>query len=181
MLVLAVLAALISACAGREQTATFTDQYLQALREIPAAPFETEPALARFEAVFHNLTNEGLGPHIDMAYAETLFFNDTLHTFEQRSELVDYLERTGERLLDMQVGILGWSRQGDDLFVRWLMETEFRIAGRDKQVRTVGMTHLRFDQQGKITLHQDFWDSSQGLYEHVPLLGGLVRWIRGRL
>jgi hypothetical protein len=45
---------------------------------------------------------------------------------------------------------------------------------------TVGVTHLRFDEAGRIILHQDFWDSAEGLYRHIPVLGSLIGVIRGR-
>lgn len=176
-----LLALLLTGCAGRGQAPAMADEYLQALDRFPAHGLQPEQAVAKFEAVFHNLGSEGLEAHVNLAYAENLFFNDTLHTLEDRQKLLDYLSRTGERLQDMQVSVLGWSQQGDDLFVRWLMQTDFRLAGRDRRVRTVGMTHLRFNEAGKIVLHQDFWDSSQGLYEHVPILGGMIRWIRAQL
>lgn len=39
------------------------------------------------------------------------------------------------------------------------------------------MTHLRFDAAGRIIVHQDFWDSAEGLYRHFPLIGWLLRQI----
>lgn len=181
LLIVVVATLSLSSCSGRTHGDTFTEQYLNALREIPAEPFATPEALARFEAVFHNLTSDGLTAHIQAAYAEELFFNDTLHTFASRAELQEYLGRTGERLQHMEVRILGWSRQDNEFYVRWLMNTGYRVMGRDRDVTTVGMTHLRFDSEGRIAMHQDFWDSTQGLYEQIPLLGGVLRWIRGRL
>lgn len=171
----------LGACAGRERGPGFADEYLRALQEVHSNPVDPELAVASFESVFHNLRADGLRPHVEHAYAEHVFFNDTLHTFRDRETLYAYLARTGERLDDMQVGILGWSIEGNDVMVRWMMRTEYSIGRRQHNVTTVGMTHLRFDEHGRITLHQDFWDSGQGLYEHVPVLGGLVRWIRGRL
>ena len=41
--------------------------------------------------------------------------------------------------------------------------------------------HLRFNDAGQVVLHQDFWDSSQGFFEHVPILGAMIRWVRNRL
>jgi hypothetical protein len=43
------------------------------------------------------------------------------------------------------------------------------------------MTLLRFDKQGRVVLHQDFWDSSAGFYEHLPVLGGVMRWIKSKI
>jgi hypothetical protein len=30
---------------------------------------------------------------------------------------------------------------------------------------------IRFDREGRVILHQDFWDSAQGVWDHVPVLG----------
>jgi hypothetical protein len=43
------------------------------------------------------------------------------------------------------------------------------------------MTHVRFDPEGLVTLHQDYWDAGAGLYEHMPVLGRLIGAIRARL
>ena len=37
------------------------------------------------------------------------------------------------------------------------------------------------DGDGKIVLHRDYWDAASGLYEYLPVVGGLIRWIKGRL
>lgn len=47
--------------------------------------------------------------------------------------------------------------------------------------RSVGMSHIRFDADGKVILHQDFWDSTGGLFEHVPGLGWMLRSVKSRL
>lgn len=38
-----------------------------------------------------------------------------------------------------------------------------------------GATHLRFDDQGWIILHRDYWDAAEELYAKLPLLGWLMR------
>ena len=41
-----------------------------------------------------------------------------------------------------------------------------------------GATLVRFDTQGRVTLHRDYWDAAEELYEKLPLLGTLMRWLR---
>ena len=49
-------------------------------------------------------------------------------------------------------------------------------------MRTVpGMTHLRFDGDGKITSHRDLFDAAEGFYEALPVIGGVLRAIKRRL
>lgn len=41
-----------------------------------------------------------------------------------------------------------------------------------------GSTHLLLDAQGLITHHRDYWDAAEELYEKLPVLGSLMRWLK---
>ena len=41
-----------------------------------------------------------------------------------------------------------------------------------------GGTLVHFDAQGRVTLHRDYWDTAEELYEKLPVLGRLMRWLR---
>ena len=43
------------------------------------------------------------------------------------------------------------------------------------------MTHVRFDDQGRVLFHQDYWDAGSVVYERVPVLGSLVRFVKARV
>jgi steroid delta-isomerase len=47
------------------------------------------------------------------------------------------------------------------------------IGARELTVR--GASHLRFDDQGKVMTHRDYWDTAEELYAKLPVLGVLVR------
>ena len=184
LIALLVLFGLIatSGCAGRERMPDFAGDYMAALDHFPAVvPDDPDAAVARFVSVFTHLTDDDVGERARRAYAETLFFNDTLHSATDRDTLVGYLEATGAAVDDIEVDLLSWTLDGGDLYVRWGMRTRFTVTRRAIDSYTVGMTHLRFNEAGEIVLHQDFWDSTQGFYQHLPVVGGMVRWIRGRL
>ena len=44
-----------------------------------------------------------------------------------------------------------------------------------------GASHLRFATDGRIALHRDYWDAAEELYEKLPLLGALMRWLKRRV
>ena len=69
--------------------------------------------------------------------------------------------------------------EGDQCFLTW--DFRFRFRRGDRTLQTVrGATHLRFDAQGRIALHRDYWDAAEELYEKLPLVGTLMRWLRRR-
>ena len=64
-----------------------------------------------------------------------------------------------------------------------LLTWEFSFSGKPGSQTTVvrGATHLKFDAQGRILEHRDYWDTGEELYAKVPVLGALMRWLRRRL
>lgn len=68
---------------------------------------------------------------------------------------------------------------GEDAFLTWDMHFRRRGAGGSWHVH--GGTHLRFAPDGRILLHRDYWDAAGELYEKLPVLGALLRWLRRRL
>ena len=43
-----------------------------------------------------------------------------------------------------------------------------------------GATHLRFAADGRVNLHRDYWDAAEELYEKLPVLGGVMRFLKQR-
>ena len=70
--------------------------------------------------------------------------------------------------------------QGEQCFLTW--NFEFRLAGRGKPVlRTIqGGSHLKFTPGGMVNYHRDYWDAAEELYEKLPVLGSLMRWLKRR-
>ena len=54
------------------------------------------------------------------------------------------------------------------------------MGGESRASDTIGMTLLRFDDAGRVRFHQDFWDSTEGFYRHVPVLGWVLERVRLR-
>jgi hypothetical protein len=58
------------------------------------------------------------------------------------------------------------------------MRVEHDALAGGKPVLSYGVTQFRFDKEGRVLLHKDFWDSGTGLYEQLPVLGGILGRIR---
>lgn len=69
---------------------------------------------------------------------------------------------------------------GAHCFLAW--EFRFRFhrfdAGTEQCVR--GGSHLQLAPDGRILDHRDYWDAAEELYEKLPLLGALMRWLKRR-
>lgn len=149
----------------------FAEDYHRALDAHPGSEAEIDAGLERFAAVYADLTHPDIAERVEHLYADPVYFNDSLKTFQSRRPLVDYMKATSDMLDDSSVQIHQVLRDGSDVFVRWNMKFKSSALGREINSDSIGMTHLRFDPDGRIVLHQDFWDSAAGLYRNLPVVG----------
>jgi len=64
-----------------------------------------------------------------------------------------------------------------EAFLTW--DFDFRRGGdAGTPLRIHGASHLRLDDAGRITWHRDYWDAAEELYEKLPVLGALMRWLK---
>lgn len=166
---------------GGNMSDSIVEPYEQALVRFPGSEAAIERGLELFREAFTDLSDPQVAERMQALYAESLFFNDTLKTFDNSQDLVHYMKKTGANLDSSKVEIRQVIRDGPDVFVRWTMEFHTSAAGRDIHSHSIGMTHLRFDPDGRAVLHQDFWDSGHGLYAHLPFVGFMVRRAHDRL
>jgi len=138
--------------------------------------------LARFKRLFDEFTPERVPGNVPATYAPDVFFNDTLKSVRGVDALGHYLKDSAAAVEQCRVQILSTTRseEGEHL-LRWRMRIRFKRLRRGVDTETVGLSHLRLGADGRIVYHQDYWNAADGLYEHVPVLGSLIRMIKRRL
>jgi len=153
-------------------------------REGTALPHDdpaTTDAKAAFETLFERFSPDALPAAVKAVYAAEPFFNDSLRTVRDREALVAYLAGSAEAVRHCTVDIDEWVPARTGWFVRWRMIIRFKRFKPDTDTQSIGVSHIVFDRDRRVALHQDFWDAAGGFHEHLPLLGGLIRGIRRRL
>jgi hypothetical protein len=181
------LALLLAACAApAPPVAELNASYEQALaRTAPlAADFEPgspaeQVAFDRLQDYFTRLDPAAVRAKTAAVYAPEAYLNDTLATVQGADAIEAYFAGTTTRARLLDVRFLDRARTGTDYYVRWQMTVEADGLNGGKPVVTYGVTQFRFDAEGRVLIHKDFWDAGTGLYEQLPGLGGLVRRVRG--
>ena len=70
--------------------------------------------------------------------------------------------------------------QGAQCFLTWEFRFAFRNFHQGREQVILGASHLVFDAECKVHLHRDYWDAAEELYEKLPLVGSLMRWLKRR-
>ena len=168
---LGTLTALLCGCSGASEP-RYPVRHQQALGGVAAAPVP-DTAAQRFVAFFTSIDQPGIAARVEALYGRPVYFSDTLFVTEDHAALMRHFERLNSRGMHIEVDLDDAVVSGADLYLRWRM----RVTSHDDgaEARTIGMTQLRFDDSGRIRFHQDFWDSSEGVYRRIPIL----RWAIG--
>jgi hypothetical protein len=147
-----------------------------------AGSSEEAAAVARFKRFFADFSPNKIQNLLDETYAEDAWFNDTLKTIHGRENLRSYLRHSAEAVDACTVQVDDVTRTDNaDYLIRWRMMIQFKRFKRGVQTHSIGISLIRFNAQGLVALHQDFWDAAGALFEHVPILGFGIRKLKQRL
>lgn len=74
--------------------------------------------------------------------------------------------------------VTGQVVQGLQCFMTWEFRFGFKRFQRGQEHMILGASQLVFSAQGQVTLHRDYWDAAEELYEKLPVVGSLMRWLK---
>ena len=139
----------------------------------------TEDAVTRVIAFFENLSPADVA-NIGQFYAPLARFKDPFNEVQGVSAIAAIFAHMFDALEQPRFVVTGRVVQGQQCFLTW--DFLFAFKGFEKGVtQTVrGASHLVLDAQGMVTLHRDYWDAAEELYEKLPVVGALMRWLKKR-
>jgi hypothetical protein len=107
-------------------------------------------------------------------------FLDPLHQLDGLPALRSYFEKLYTNVEDIRYDLLDVDETAPGHgYLRWNLHFRHPRLSRGQPISLQGCSHLRWAQQ--VYLHHDYFDAGALLYEHVPVLGGVIGWLKGRL
>lgn len=137
---------------------------------------DVECALARLVAFYEHLSQESLA-QLGAVYAPDARFKDPFNEVQGHAAILAIFEHMFVQVDAPRFIVLDRMAQGGQAFLTW--EFRFRMKRRVAGEQCIrGATHVRFDAQGRVAEHRDYWDVAEELYEKLPLLGGFMRLLK---
>jgi ketosteroid isomerase-like protein len=134
-------------------------------------------ALERLVRFYETLTPQSVAG-VTAIYAPGARFKDPFNEVEGHAAIVRIFEHMFVQVAGPRFVVLSSIAQGDEAFLTWEFHFHMRRLVTGAQcVR--GATHVRFNPAGEVMVHRDYWDAAEELYEKLPLLGGLMRLLKG--
>ena len=139
-------------------------------------------AISRFTSLLQGIGKiEYVRENTSKVYANNAFFDDTLTVHQGVVEIENYFLKTSRTMTSYQVTIDDVAKSNGNYYVRWTMVFAAPALSGGKPVESIGISQIRFNREGKVVFHQDFWDSGKNFYAHLPVVGGAIGYVRKRL
>lgn len=138
------------------------------------------PAITRFVDFFESLDPASVA-RLGEVYTGDVYFKDPfneVHTLAQVQHIFSHMYVALDKprfVVTSQVAEAG------QCFLTWDFEFYFRGSRNAAQQTIRGSSHLKFNAAGQVIYHRDYWDAAEELYEKLPVLGSLMRWLKRRV
>jgi len=115
-------------------------------------------------------------------YSERATFADPVHTLRGVDEIQHYFESGRQGLIHCRFDYFGQIVEDESASLEWTMVFSHRRLKSGKPIQVAGCTVFEFDSTLQQVLKQvDYYDLGTSLYEHIPLLGMMVRAVKSNL
>ena len=157
---------------------------MEPLAPLSINPQDDSPALAvqRLVHFFETLKPNDVA-RINAHYCADAHFKDPFNDVQGIPAIAAIFSHMFDALIDPRFVITQCVAQDAQCFVTW----DFVFAMRQFQPQTPqvirGASHLVLRQDNgvwRVAVHRDYWDAAEELYEKLPVVGALMRWLKKR-
>ena len=142
-------------------------------------PVDPRTATERVVHWFESLSPGNLAD-LGAVYTEDATFKDPFNEVQGVPAIRDIFDHMYRSLDAPHFVVTGRLVDGDQCFLVWEFRFRFRRFDTATLQTVRGGSHLRLAEDGRIRAHRDYWDAAEELYEKLPVLGRLMRWLRRR-
>ena len=134
---------------------------------------ENYSLIYKYAHLFSQLTAENLADLSKMV-TDDIEFTDPFNITYGKTKFIAIFSHMFEVMIDPKFEIMDLSESQKASYIKW------RLTGKVKRFRfivinIVGISEVKVNAEGKITMHHDHWDSASQLLTLIPVIGFTTR------
>lgn len=118
---------------------------------------------------------------IEQIYSHDVHFIDPAHEIRGLADLTVYFKNLYQNINHISFDFRHPHRDQEEGYVQWQMTFSHPRLKSGGDILVDGASFLRFSAENKVFFHRDYFDLGSMLYQHLPLLGGVIKTINRRL
>lgn len=133
----------------------------------------------RYTHFFENLDAHRSLLAFGRIYAEDVYFKDPFNETKGLNAVYEIFQDMYAKLDDPRFEILEAIGDASVCYVKWRFL--FRFKNESEENSFEGVSRLEIDDAGKVISHIDYWDAAEHIYEKMPLLGSVLRFVKRKI
>lgn len=144
------------------------------LKPAQAAGFSID----RFKALYQPFNESSLA-QLDLVYSADVAFKDPIHQLQGLTELYDYFRGFCAADVHCEFEFINQILNSHQAFFHWRMHYNHPRIKAGQPLSLNGASLIKFTD--RVTYHEDFYDMGAMIYQHLPVLGFMVKKINARM
>jgi len=134
--------------------------------------------IEHFKALFNELDKGNLHK-LQEVYSEGIRFQDPFGRVAGLDELTRYFAGAYENVISCRFEFGEPIANGPAIALPWVMILRHKRIMGGREIMVDGISQLEI-KDGRVSYHRDYFDAGQLLYENLPAVGRVIRWIKGQ-
>lgn len=128
---------------------------------------------------FETLSPDTSLAYYEQIYARDVYFKDPFNQTNGINAVYEIFQDMYKKLDAPRFEVVESVRENDVCYVKW--NFIFCFKGKAKEQSFEGISRMQYNDEERIISHIDYWDSAEHVYEKIPLLGSVIRFIKKRI
>ncbi|WP_375562098.1 nuclear transport factor 2 family protein [Bernardetia sp. OM2101] len=114
---------------------------------------------------------------LNTIYSDNIVFIDPIHKIQGIENLKQYFNKLNDNLVEGSFTFTDEDIIENKAYLTW--EMNLKLKRPKKNVKALGISVLTLEE--KIIRQRDYFDAGELFYENVPILGSVIRFLKGKL
>jgi len=123
---------------------------------------------------YESLTEANMDSLLMRMFSENAYFEDPFNQVAGKEGIRKIFQHMFDHAMSPRFVVMNYMLEDQTAFLHW----EFCfLDGQNKEHRIIGVSKVVFDYKGQVLSHIDYWDSGKYIYQKIPVLKSIIRWV----
>lgn len=153
------------------------------IHTISSSSVAAAPSLS-VQDFFHRLNAKNVDRLVDEFYSTEKFeFTDPVVHLHSREEMKKYYQHQYDEVKSIRFDFHEVVKEGSVTTASWTMFLSHPKIKGGKEISVEGVSLFKYDSSSerKVMYHRDYFDMGEFVYENIPVMGSLIRFIKKKM
>jgi len=137
----------------------------------------SQQKIDQFLNSLNSINHDNVKDVLHETYTEDVKFIDPVKTINGLNELTEYFEKLYKRVDNCHFILSNYLSNTHNCSLEWVMHLQHQKLSKNKEIHLDGASFIQFSGE-RVCYHRDYYDLGELVYEHLPILGPVIKKVR---